>query len=128
MTVRGRHLRNLRMGVKRLELRKTRPRGDTPRRVWICESGSCGHIMAVFTCPRWEDVTEAPEGELAARAVITRAEVRGYREQGSGRLYGWVVEDFEWLKGTDRERHVVDFGLDRPPQSWCYAKEATGDV
>ena len=123
MTVKARHIRNMRTGVKKYELRKTRPAKDTPRRVWLCESGSGGRIVASFTCRNFPELSAVHPVKLAKLAAITAAEVEGYRKKGGGKLYGWKIENFEDYKGTEWELHIADFGLTRPPQSWCYAKE-----
>ena len=122
MTVRARHIRNMKKGVKGYELRHTCPVQAPVNRVWICESGSGGRIVASFKIGLIEDMTASGDTTIAELCAITPEEVAGYRKQGKGRLYGWLIEDFEYFKGTSRERHITDFGLQRPPQSWCYAK------
>lgn len=131
MTVRARHIRNMRQGDKKYELRKTRPGGyrgsDYTRekrftRIWLCESGTAGRIVATFRCRAFACMDRAGDDLISRLCAITPEEVAGYRKQGKGRLWGWLIEDFEYFKGTGRERHITDFGLQRPPQSWCYAK------
>lgn len=42
-------------------------------------------------------------------------------EYGKGaRLYGWHLTDY---KHYDEPKTLADFGLKRPPQSWCYVEE-----
>lgn len=124
MTVKARHIRNMRAGLKRLELRKTRPGQETPFRVWICESGSGGMVVARFDCPWIRELTGTEDGEIAQAACITRAEVSGYR--AGGQLFGWRMENFDYFKQR-HWLHITDFGLKRPPQSWGYAKEVPDD-
>ena len=50
MTIKPYHLRNIRMGIKKGELRKSFPKIELPFRVLLCESGSGGQIKAEFTC------------------------------------------------------------------------------
>ena len=132
MSIRGRHLRNMEKGVKRHELRKTRPGIDLPCRVALCQTGSGGMVAAVFECPAILNAKYLSEGKLAKLAAITAEEARGYRAQGSGELWAWKAERFRDIRG--RGLHVTDFGLARAPMSWAYAKaepegweEAAGD-
>lgn len=42
-------------------------------------------------------------------------------EYGKGKtLYGWHISD---LKIYDEPKELSEFGLTRPPQSWCYVEE-----
>lgn len=127
LTVKARHIRNMRLGIKRFELRKTRPGQGTPFRVWICESGSGGGVVARFNCPEVTPLTGFKDGQIAALACITRAEVEGYRKGCNQQLFGWKIEDFRYFTKKTERLHIVDFGLNRPPQSWCYAKEVPED-
>lgn len=122
ITIKPRHLNNMRKGVKAYELRKSRPAVTPPFRVLCCVSASGGRVDAEFTCTACPQLDSVPDGKTAQMAHITADEVRGYREKG-GALYGWKVEDFRDIP----ERHAVDYGLKRPPQSWCYVKEAVHD-
>lgn len=126
MTIRGRHVRNMRLGNKRFELRKNRPANGGTYRVFLCQSGTGGKIVGAFTCREWVDMAGKPDMEVAMLGCVTAAEVQGYRQDG--RLWGWRIEDFEYFgTGDTNPRHILDYGLKRPPQSWCYAKEAGGD-
>ena len=126
MTIKARHVRNMRLGVKKYELRKTRPAcfqmHNHYTRVWLCESGSGGRIVASFMCRAYPEMTNTDDTLVAKLCAITAAEVQGYRKGGKQRLFGWLIEDFEDYKESGLLPHIVDFGLKRPPQSWCYAK------
>lgn len=41
-----------------------------------------------------------------------------------GALYGWHISD---LKIYDEPKKLGEFGLTRPPQSWCYVEERSED-
>ena len=129
MTVKPRHIRNMRKGIKKYEMRKTRPvyrpHGEF-RKIWLCESGSGGRIVASFRCRAYPRLTDRSDETIAKVCAITPEEVRGYRKKGDS-LYGWLIEDFEYFHGPENNRHIVDFGLERPPQSWCYVKGVGGD-
>ena len=126
MSVKARHIRNMKLGLKKYELRHTSTKdfkvANCYTRIWLCESGTAGRIVATFRCRTCPSMDHAQDTTIAKLCAITAAEVQGYRQKGNGRLFGWMIEDFEDLKGTDRERHITDFGITRPPQSWCYAK------
>ena len=118
MSIRGRHICNMEAGKKRIELRKRKPAEAPPYRVLLCQSGSGGNIVAEFTCPKVVELTGS-DAEIAEAACVTEEEVRGYRADGT--LYGWEIEDFHRLRGDDVP-HIFDYGVNRAPQSWCYAK------
>ena len=77
MSIKGRHIRNMEAGKKRFELRKSRPAGNPPFEVLLCQSGSGGNIVAAFTCHRVIEM-EGSDAEIAALAAITEEEARGY--------------------------------------------------
>ena len=128
MTIRARHIRNMRRGRKRWELRKTRPKIVPPFRVHLCESGSGGKVTAMFTCPEILDVTDLPADQIAKMACITREEVEDYRAKGRGRLYAWIIDRFYDKRPGLWVNHITDYGVNRPPQSWCYTREAITDA
>ena len=127
MAIRARHIRNMKLGIKKYELRKTRLGQCREYRVWLCESGTAGRIVAAFTSRAFPELTDLDDGRIADLACITRAEVAGYRKGGHQRLFGWLVEDFRYFGDTEQERHTAGFGLKRPPQSWCYARGGIED-
>lgn len=120
ISIKPRHLKDMREGRKLYELRKTRPNLTPPFRVLCCESGTGGEVRAAFTCDACPDMTWKAPTVTAALACIKPEEVRKYR--GDGKLYGWRVKDFEDWAAEGRTRHAIDFGLTRPPQSWCYVE------
>lgn len=127
MAIKPRHIRNMEKGIKKYELRKTKPAKRGNYTVWICESGSGGKIVARFDCHVWPEMTNTDDKVIASVCAITPAEVRGYKQDGRPRLYGWLVQSFKYFE-TSEVLHITDFGLKRPPQSWCYAKEAKLNV
>ena len=124
MSIRARHIRNMRKGRKGWEIRKTCPKIAPPFRVQLCESGSGGKVTAMFTCTECLDVTDYPAERIAKMASITREEAEGYKAKGRGRLYAWKVDRFYDKRPGCWVNHVTDYGVNRPPQSWCYVKEA----
>ena len=130
MTIKRRHLRNMELGNKRYELRKTVPRLKVGERclVLLCVSGSGGEIAAEFIMNGWQDFSEVEPGYLSRMAAITAAEADGYRKKGRGKLYGWCVSQFRRYPVAGRPIHINDIGLSRPPQSWQYVRVPYGDM
>ena len=85
MSIRGRHIRNMEAGRKRIEIRKSRPKGDPPFRVLLCQTGSGGNIVAAFTCAKVVELT-CTDAEIASLAAIT--EERRGATTGSGSCTG----------------------------------------
>ena len=124
LTVKPRHIANMRKGRKKYELRKSRPAkpGGRDCRVFICESGSGGQVVAEFTCPAMPEMTTVDATRVAVWACVGEEDVERYR--ADGRLFGWLVTHFIDYKAEGRVQHITDFGLTCPPQSWCYVREA----
>lgn len=119
----------MRRGIKLYELRKTRPSRPGPFRVVCCVSGKSGAVEAEFICRSAPELTtelRCTDDIIAAFGCVTRDEARGYRKEGL--LYGWRVEDFVDYVAERRVKHCTDYGVNRPPQSWCYVKEAFSNV
>ncbi len=124
ISIRARHLNNIRRGKKKYELRKSRPRVEPPFRVLCCVSGTAGTVEAEFVVDRVAFMTEAPAERIAQLACITPEEARAYRGE-SGDLYGWHIMAHTLIdyKALGCERNVVDYGLKRPPQGFRYVDE-----
>ena len=129
-TIKPGHLINIRRGVKEFEIRKTTPK-EAPFRVLLCESGSGGQIKAEFVCDTVLPVDVTFSGIVKLwdllrldRACITHDEMAIYIGQGRTG-YAWSITemvDYCNTKGQ-RVRHISEYGLKRPPQSWQYVKE-----
>ena len=53
-------------------------------------------------------------------SCLTMDELDAY---GQGkRLWGWHITEYKWYRES---KSLSDFGLKRPPQSWCYVNELT---
>lgn len=90
MSVKRRHLQNMKRGIKRYELRKTLPlmTDGRPCTVLLCESGSGGWITGEFTMDGFVDLTHADPMTVARLGCISMAEAERYQKKGRGRLYG----------------------------------------
>lgn len=139
-TIRPEHLRNIRSGKKKFEIRKTVPsplKIGQPVRCLCCESGSGGKIKAEFIIDKVH--IETLDGLLRRNdgIIYTWEYIEGTCVQWkflcdymSNRqlqpIYFWHISnmiDYCNTKGY-RIRNISEFGLKRPPQSWQFVKEA----
>ena len=135
-------------GEKTVEVRKTRPKIEPPFKCYIYETQAGtdkllyidkhgqpvykgnGAVIGEFVCdhviPIYNNTllsADIPD-ELMLENLspcLTDREIKEYLGDRS-RGYGWHISD---LVIYDTPRPLSDFGLKRPPQSWCYVKEAT---
>ena len=125
ITIKPRHLNDILAGKKSLELRKTFPKIEPPFNVECCESGSGGQIKGRFECYGkigiWKNDYESER--FARMACVTEKELDAYIG-GNDFIYGWRVDEvIDYTNANNyRIKYVSDYGVDRPPQSWCYAK------
>lgn len=136
-TIKPQHLQKIRAGVKTEEVRKTIPNCLFPVRVLCCESGSGGQIKCEFILDMYR--TETVESirrkylscmarwTILPKAKISLGELETYMGTDPARkVYFWHISRMVDYCSTPgyRVRHISEFGLQRAPQSWCYAKEA----
>jgi len=81
-------------------------------------SGDLGNGWQTNECPHHEGLNR-PGIEKLIGVSLQDAE----RYAGTGTLYLWRIDDFRTL---ERPRGVSEFGLRRPPQSWCRLRNNTG--
>lgn len=166
-------------GMKTVEVRKTRPKLETPFKVYIYCTGHDGWVMKLpkagvqkmdsrvigeFTCDKIDKIVHVgtmmdiniltldgwykPADALLQAACLTEAQAEKYLKGGDG--YGWHISD---LKIWDEPVRLEDFwaiqpcthrgdcctcrrwnaeklicrgeafGIERPPQSWCYVED-----
>ena len=130
---------------KTIEIRKTRPKIDVPFKCYIyctkgnlpndilrvvcCEDGGYvvnGTVIGEFVCDELEDFQEFEYDYPALlRHINLRASTNGdylflndYLK-GEKKGYSWNISD---LKIYDKPKKLNEFGLNRPPQSWCYVE------
>lgn len=130
-------------GRKTMEIRKTRPKLETPFKCFIymtkqkksddgwlaavetehgCYYGA-GSVIGEFVCDKIEDFSDW-KYEYAAMLrhidlfAATNGDYAFLSEYIPGKKgYGWNISD---LKIYDTPKQLADFGLSRPPQSWQY--------
>ena len=120
-------------GRKTIEVRKTRPKLDTPFKCYIYKCGN-GKVIGEFLCDEIiEDRTYGHNEEFYRAACMSAYDAAAYAMQSP--MYGWHISD---LRGYDHPRDLWEFTglrqtrfgwepvpITRPPQSWRYVEEET---
>ena len=146
ISIRPKWAEKIASGEKTIEVRKTRPKIETPFKCYIyctidgikkmpkdyiAENFERGKVIGEFTCDRIYELAplnHAPDG-VEQQACLTREEIVQYLK-GTG--YGWHISD---LRIYNMPRELGEFTglrtfksgfelrvLDRAPQSWCYVE------
>lgn len=135
-------------GEKTIEVRRTRPKLETPFKVYIyctagylqyvtqngmlCHMSGCREVIGEFICDKIYELAplnHAPD-DVEQMACLTREEIVQYL-RGIG--YGWHISN---LRIYDHPRKLWEFTvlrktkyglapvpITRPPQSWQYVEE-----
>lgn len=120
-------------GRKTIEVRKTRPKMDTPFKCYIYKCGN-GKVIGEFLCDEIiEDRTYGHNEEFYRAACMSAYDAAAYAMQSP--MYGWHISD---LRVYDHPRDLWEFtglretkyglapgSITRPPQSWRYVEEET---
>lgn len=131
-------------GRKTIEVRKTKPKIPTPFKCYIYCTKSKDKIfwqnkLYRYIDDRSHNIFDKPLngkiiGEFVCDAIITDrtfghdplfnamscmsdTEIAAYCTKN--KMYGWHISD---LKIYDKPKELSEFGLTRPPQSWCYVE------
>ena len=118
-------------GEKTIEVRKTRPKMDTPFKCYIYKCGN-GKVIGEFLCDQIiEDRTYGHNEEFYRAACMSAYDAAAYAMQSP--MYGWHISD---LRVYDHPRDLWEFTglretkfglapgpITRPPQSWRYVEE-----
>ena len=103
--------------AKRWEMRKTIPKQQGPFRCFIYQTEG-GGVVGEFVC---DSFTEVEPGEITKRVLtdtmLTKQEALDYA--GGKIVYLWRIRS---LVDYPEPKPLSAYGLDRPPQSWCYVK------
>ena len=124
-------------GKKTVEVRKTKPKIEIPFKCYIYATKNGDKIVLknnrVFEISK--DITGKVIGEFVCECVtslkadnliqayynntqatcLTDMEIMRYAN--GGKLYYWHISD---LVIYDKPKDLSEYGLSRPPQSWCY--------
>lgn len=138
---------------KTVEVRKTRPKLDTPFKCYIyCTQGndarrlrgSWGKVIGEFICDRVETIKAATEpygiydvdDQFVAQTGLANGALWDYGKGAT--LYGWHISElkvydtpkllskFDGLRKTKFGYAPVE--IKRPPQSWYYVEEDTYEM
>lgn len=126
---------------KTLEIRKSRPKLETPFKVYIyCTKSSDGYnaaqgkVIGEFICDKIyrystsealkEDI-EISDIEAVDLSCVPKNKISDYEYSATGKefcinnigLYLWHISD---LVIYDKPKKLSEFGKSKPPQSWCY--------
>lgn len=114
---------------KKIEIRKTRPKLEPPFKCYIyCSKGRYfgnSKVIGEFVCDAIIPISVTysdPNHRLAQREFplicLSDKEIIDYLgNEKTG--YGWHISK---LKIYDEPKELSEFGLTRPPQSWCYVE------
>lgn len=106
--------------IKTMDIRSTKPKYNTPFKVFVYITGSVG-VVGEFVCNNVMDIKTFGEyAEAEKRSNVGVKYIWEYSKGGQRKIYGWDVSQ---VKIYDKPMNIGSFGLKRPPQSWCYAKE-----
>lgn len=150
-SVRPEHCKRIASGEKGIELRKRVPKLPTPYKGYLyctlqqrrkdafnlpisreemlrdipingmkCMSKYAnGKVWAEFVCDWTEQYFTCDWGRAATAACVSMDDIYKYLD-GQANINGLHISA---LKIYDRPRGLAEFGLARPPQSWCYVEE-----
>ena len=136
-------------GEKTVEVRKTRPKTETPFKCYIYKTvdgrtnsvdvleNNLGKVIGAFVC---DEVHELKyyycdgadiDDDLLLETTLVREDINIYA--GGKTLYGWHISD---VKIYDAPKELSEFiglrktkfgfepvAIKRPPQSWCYVED-----
>ncbi len=133
---------------KTVEVRKTRPKAKPPFKCYIyctkakniydllwTETEGVGvinrhaneKVIGEFICDDIIPLHDTGEAFVAITDYDITACCLNYDEltayANGQHLYGWRISD---LVIYDKAKKLEDFGMKRPPQSWCYVEELGG--
>lgn len=108
---------------KRWEMRKRRPKDPGAYRVFIYQTEG-GGVIGEFVC---DTFLEVGPGEITKQVLndtqLTLKEAIDYADEMT--VYLWRIRS---LIVYPEPKPLSSFGIDRPPQSWCYVKGGDQDA
>lgn len=119
LSIRREHCTKVLSGEKPWELRKSFPQKPV-KRVFLYECGKDGRQAIVGVCILAGYAKADPKlnaAMMAEKACLTVEQMQKYA--GNKKVYAWVINNPRKLSSP---LLLSDFGLSRPPQSWCYGR------
>ena len=138
-------------GQKTIEVRKTRPKIETPFKCYIyCtkefyrkgdgyfQGKYCGKVIGEFVCDEIyqyttcdaKDGVDISDGEMTRMSCLTKDEITNYElSPGYFGVFGWHISKLKIYAEPKRLREFWHCGVklgarvSRPPQSWFYVVE-----
>jgi len=114
---------------KRWEMRKTKPKSMLPYRVFIYQTEG-GGVIGEFVCddiqivdPTMFRADSTVKNWVLNETQLTEKEATEYAD--GKEVYMWRIRS---LIDYPEPKPLSAFGLDRPPQSWCYVKGGDPDA
>lgn len=133
ISIRPEWVKKILAGEKTIEVRKTRPKLETPFKCYIyCTNsgvatgmwGKHGKVVGEFTCNKVTNLFSNSRFWLneddVLQACMSAAEIRKYADGANG-LYGWHISD---LKIYDQPKELNEFWL--PPELYCEKERCGG--
>lgn len=104
-------------GVKTKELRKSKPAGiEIPFKVYVYETKpGAGVVIGEYIC-KGLITSDFPE-YFVHGSCVSPEDIKTY--MGKGKITAWDISDVVLYS---KPVPLSDFGLGRPPQSWCYVE------
>ena len=107
---------------KTWELRKTMPKGACPFTCYIYKTGN-GGVVGSFVCDcveviRCKDITE----KALKDTCVSLEDALAYADGKT--VYKWRIRS---VVDYPEPRPLSMYGLEKPPQSWCYVKGGDSD-
>ncbi len=107
-------------GVKKMDLRTTKPKCDTPFKVIVNVTGGEG-IVGEFICNDVKEIKTIGEYIEAEKLIFVNAKyIWEYSRHGQRKIYGWNISD---ATRYEKPRKISDYGLTKAPRTWQYIKE-----
>lgn len=118
------HCENILCGKKTSELRTKSPYQPTPYGAYLYDCASSGGVgMVVGECDVYDDVgwrmCVGVPAHLSKAACISNSEIWEYSGNGKKVVHELRLRN---VKRYETPKPLSEFGLKRPPQSWCYAE------
>lgn len=120
------HWRKITVGRKNVELRKSYPTRlidalDVNTKRGFTAAVHVSGVPDILGFIHFYEITTS-RGRMMDGCGITQGEFEAY--SGGLTVFGWCLDEYRKLK---KAIPIEEFGVTRPPQSWCYTQEKRKD-